>query len=160
MQLTINYNKVYLLELSNLQSNRAHHIEITNTSSIGTFPRAFIRCNRNGQVVAINKAHIIKVLVTPQRNLSKSSWRCATKAIAKKDTTTVTSGAFSSTMSIESTAMSSPYAARPRCRKLQPIRFFRKEFESTTCQDWLACTRLNSRPHWVAALVVQGYRCG
>lgn len=144
----------------NLKSNRAHHIEITNASSIGTFSRAFIRRHRNSQVIAINKAHIIEILFSPQRNLSKSRWRCATNAITKKGTTTVTSGAFSTAMSIKSTTMSSPYAARPCWWKPQSVSFFRKEFESTSRQDWLACTRLNSRPHRVAALVVHGNWCG
>lgn len=47
----------------NLKPNWAHHVEVANTASVAAFARSFDGCDRNGQVVTINKAYIIEVFL-------------------------------------------------------------------------------------------------
>lgn len=66
-----------------LKSHWAHHVQITNTAGIGAFAGAFERGDGDGQVIPINKADIIEVLVAAEGDFGKSGRRSAAHAVAE-----------------------------------------------------------------------------
>lgn len=113
----------------------------------------------NGEVVAIDEADVIEVLVVAEGNLGKRGGRGSTEAVAEKVSAAVSGGAAAAAGGVEGAAVAAPHAARPAGGKLEGVGLVRQQLESALGQNRFPTARLDSRPDRVGALVVHRHCC-
>jgi hypothetical protein len=57
----------------NLKPHGAHQVKVADTTCVAAFAFAFDGCDRDGQVVAINKADIVEVLLVSEGYFGEGS---------------------------------------------------------------------------------------
>lgn len=109
----------------------------------------------DGEIVAVDEADVVEILVISESNLGKSGRRGPANAIAEEVAAAVPGGAAAAAGGVEGAAVAAPHAAGPPRREAESIRLVRRQLETSPGQHRLPGTRLNPRPNRVTTLVVQ-----
>ncbi|KAK3027894.1 hypothetical protein RJ639_040835 [Escallonia herrerae] len=144
-----------------LKPDRAHHVQVPDAAGVATLAGAGALEGRDGdgEVVAVDQADVVEVLLAAEGDFGEGRRRCATDAVAEEGAAAVARGAAAAAGGVEGAAVAPPDAAGPGSREVEGVGFGRCEHEAAASEDGLAGAGLNAGPDWVGALVVHCYRC-
>lgn len=142
---------------ADLEASRAHDIEVAYAAGVAAFAGALGGRYGNGEVVAVDEADIVEVLVVSEGDLGESGRRSTAGAGAEEGSTAVAGGAAASAVGVEGAAVAAPQATGPERWEAECVGLVGGQLEAAAGEDGLAGARLDSGPHGVGALVVESY---
>nr|GLL35326.1 hypothetical protein CR513_13447 [Ipomoea trifida] len=91
----------------------------------------------DGEIVAVDEADVIEILVISESDLGESGRRGAANAIAEEGAAAVPGGAAAAAGGVEGAAVAAPHAAGPPRREAESIRLVRRQLETSPGQHRL-----------------------
>ena len=139
---------------SHLETHRTHGVEVAHTSRVATLAWPFEGGDGDGQVVTVDEAHVVEILLRTQGDLGEGGRRCAAHAVAEKGAAAVAGSAAAPAVGVEGASVTAPDAAGPGGWDVEGVGLVGWELEASTSKDGLACAWLYAWPHWMWAFVV------
>nr|GMD35630.1 hypothetical protein CR513_13447 [Ipomoea batatas] len=113
-----------------LQPHRANGVQFKLTGA----PEG---SNGDGEIIAVDEADVIEILVISESDLGESGRRGAANAIAEEGAAAVPGGAAAASGGVEGAAVAAPHAAGPPRREAESIRLVRRQLEASPGQHRL-----------------------
>lgn len=143
-----------------LEACRAHHVQVADATGVAAFSGATAGSERRDghpEVVAVDEADVVEVLLAPEGDLGEGRRRGASGTCAEEGAAAVAGGAAAAAVGVEGAAVAAPEAAGPERREAEGVGLVGSELEAAAGQEGLTRTGLDPGPNRVGALVVEGY---